>query len=122
MPRQIPMKNWGRKSNQKPENEFRSAALKWLKIRFGRYFWHVKILGGLGQRAGIPDDLCCIRGKFVALEWKDPNRKPVVGPKQKKEIAAIQEAQGIAHVVASWEDLEKAVEDIEPVQLGMRRR
>lgn len=110
-----------RQKDRKPEAIFRSQCLKWLKIRFGDRFWHVKILGGLGQRAGIPDDLCCIKGTnglglFYAFEWKDPSTKARVGPKQKTEIEAIRMAGGKAFVIHSFEDLVNAIRDVEPKQ------
>ena len=36
-----------------------------------------KIHGGdLYQETGIPDLLCCVKGKFVGIEVKDPGGKP----------------------------------------------
>jgi len=109
-----------RERNRSPEAEFRSACLKWLKVRFGRHFWHVKILGGLGQKPGVPDDLCCIRGRFYGFEWKDPGRKPRIGPRQIQCIEEIRAAGGQAFVIASWADLEAAVQEVPSVQLGIR--
>ena len=106
----------------KPEAAFRMACIHWLKLRFGRHFWSVKILGGLGQRPGIPDDLCCIRGRFFGFEWKDPGRKPRIGPKQALEIDSIRQAGGQAFVIARFDDLEEAVRDVEPVQLNMPQK
>jgi hypothetical protein len=111
--------------NQKPEGDFRAMCIRYLKIRFGSNFWHVKILGGIGQRSGIPDDLCCIKGKdgegrFYAFEWKDPGRKPRIGPCQEKEIKAIQASGGKAAVIASFEDLEKAISDLPAVQTSIK--
>ncbi|MCM8750408.1 hypothetical protein NET02_14755 [Thermomicrobiaceae bacterium CFH 74404] len=38
--------------------------------------WELKVLGGLGQRPGVPDVLACVQGRFVAIEVKRPGRRP----------------------------------------------
>jgi hypothetical protein len=123
MPRTFPARHFAQ-SERKPEAVFRSQCLKWLKLRFGIRFWHVKILGGLGQRSGIPDDLCCIKGSngvgyFYAFEWKDPSKKPRIGPRQIEEIEAIRLAGGRAFIIHSFDDLTKAVSDMEPMQASI---
>jgi len=107
------------KGNRKPESEFRSACLKWLRLRFGRYFYSAKQLGGLGVESGRPDTLCSIRGRFYAFEWKAPNGRGRRGPRQVEQIDRINAAGGRAFFIESFEDLERAVADIEPVQIGM---
>ena len=107
------------KQNEKPETDFRKTCIKWLEIRFGRYFWHVKIRAGIGQRPGVPDTLCSIRGQFFGFEWKNPAKKPNVSAKQAEQIDLISKSGGRAYVIASWQDLMDAVHDVEPVQLGM---
>lgn len=107
------------KRNASPEKDFRKAAMQWLEIRFHGVIWRVKILGGLGQRPGVPDDLFCIRGIFCGIEWKAPG-KGRIGPKQAIEIEAIRAAGGRAGVVSSWGELEELVKDLEPVQRGMK--
>lgn len=110
------------KRNRTPESEFRSACLKWLKIRFGKYFWHARISGGPLQRPGLPDDLCSIRGHFVALEFKDPGGSGRIGPRQAEVLAEIIAAGARAHVISCWDDLDEAVAEFAPVQLGMSER
>ncbi len=115
------------KRNQTPESAFRSMCLKWLKLRFSGRIWHMRTIGGLGQRAGIPDDLFCVRtrrngedvGVFLAIEWKAPGVTRL-GPRQKQELEAIRAAGGIAGMVNSLEALEELVSGIEPTQLSMR--
>lgn len=59
--------------------------------------YYVKVWGGGFQKAGIPDLLCCIRGKFVALELKTEKGRPSV--LQKFNIYKIQESGGYARVL-----------------------
>lgn len=94
---------------QGPEKEFQRAIIEYLRIRFGPRFWHVKTLGGLGQRRGIPDFLICLDGYFVALEIKSPTGKGRISNEQAYELSAIKEAGGLTAVVASWEDLENVL-------------
>lgn len=101
----------GRK--RKPEAEFQSAVIQYLQIHFGPRFWHINHLGGLGQRSGIPDILACIGGRFLALEIKSPTGKGRLGPQQQEELEAIRAAGGVAGVVASWEELERLLEELE---------
>lgn len=98
---------------KKPEAEFQSAVVKFLEHRFGPRFWYINHLGGLGQRAGIPDLLCCVDGRFLALEIKSPTGTGRLGPSQKLELEAIRRAGGVAGVVASWDELEALLEEVE---------
>ena len=58
------------------------------------------------NRAGIPDLIVCIDGKFAALEVKKPGNK--ASPLQSLELARIIKAGGIAAVVTNVNDV-KAV-------------
>lgn len=99
----------GRK--KKPEAEFQANIIEYLRLRFGPRFWYVNHLGGLGQRAGIPDLLCSIDGRFVALEIKSPSGKGRLGPRQAEELEAIRKAGGTAEVISSWDDLDRVLEE-----------
>ena len=78
--------------------------------------WELKVLGGLGQRPGVPDVLACVQGRFVAIEVKRPGRRPT--PRQAAELEAIRAAGGIALVATS---LDEVVEALRPL-LGDRVR
>ena len=32
--------------------------------------WHFKVMGGLGQQAGLPDLICCVGGVLLGIEVK----------------------------------------------------
>ena len=108
-----------------PESQWRKACIDWLKIRFGNRLWHIRTVGGIGQRSGIPDDFFVIRngkdgpGIFVAIEFKAPTGRYKLTEKQAAEIEHIRRAGGRAGEVKTWEDLEALVDGIECVQLGM---
>lgn len=108
--------------NRKPETEFRQACMRWLKLRFGPYLYAAKQVGGIGVESGRPDTLCSIRGQFFAFEWKAPGGHGRRGPKQVEQIETINSAGGHAFFIESFEDLEAAVADVEPVQIGMGNR
>jgi len=60
--------------------------------------WYVKYWGGSHfTRAGIPDLLCCIGGKFVALELKSDTGKPT--ELQKWNLRKIRESGGLGMVL-----------------------
>lgn len=76
------------------EKQFQNKVLAFLQAE---RIYHIKIWGGGFQRAGIPDLLCCIRGKFVALELK--TEKGTATVLQKYNLFQIQEAGGYARVL-----------------------
>ena len=55
------------------EKDITNKILKYLKEQ--PYFFAFKEFGGLYSTAGIPDILCCYKGKFVAFEVKPPKGK-----------------------------------------------
>ena len=115
---------FGRKGPRKvtPESAWRKVCVDWLKVRFVGRIWHIRTVGGIGQRSGIPDDFFVIRdgkdgpGIFVAIEFKAPNGRYKLTEKQAAEIESIRRAGGRAGEVKTWEDLEKLVEGIPVVQ------
>ncbi len=84
--------------------------------------WHIKTLGGLGQRPGVPDILACCGGHFVAVEVKRPGRGPT--RTQELELWSIRKAGGIAVVAHSAEDVFRALAEAGVVRGGseFRRR
>lgn len=58
--------------------------------------WYVKFFGNSFTKSGIPDLLCCINGKFVAIEVKSNSGKP--SELQKYNIEQIHNSGGIALV------------------------
>ena len=77
-----------------PEGKVKVAVVKLLH-RYNAYYFF-PATHGYG-RSGVPDIVCCVKGKFVAIECKAGKNKPT--ELQEREIAAIKEAGGIALVI-----------------------
>ena len=71
--------------------------------------WYLKVHGSPYQRAGVPDLLCCHKGRFYAFEVKRPGEKPT--PIQSHELEEVETAGGIATVVTSVEDVQVLMEE-----------
>ena len=77
-----------------PESKVKAAVVKLLK-QYGAYYFY-PATHGYG-RSGVPDIVCCVKGKFLAIECKAGKGETTA--LQDKEINAIRTAQGIAAVV-----------------------
>lgn len=87
---------------------------RWLKSKVDRLLrslladgwpiWWLKVHGGPMQRAGVPDYLLCLNGRFLALEIKHPDdAAPRPAPRQLVELQAITRARGTWLVANSIE-------------------
>lgn len=88
---------------QTPEGKVKAAVKKLLK-KHGVYFY-MPVQNGMGV-VGIPDFICCIRGHFMAIETKAPGKRNNTTANQKRQLALISEAGGIALVVDDPAQLE----------------
>lgn len=74
--------------------------------------YYFKMLGCAATRPGVPDLICCINGRFVAIEVKSETGR--LTDLQKANIELIQQSGGIA--LATWPDdfphLKKIIKDI----------
>lgn len=61
--------------------------------------------------AGTPDVLACYRGRFLAVEWKQPGQKPT--PVQHARAREILRAGGIYVVARSVADVDRALDGID---------
>lgn len=70
---------------------------------------YIKAIGGYviktvtSNRAGIPDLLCCVRGRFIGIEVKAHKNKPT--PLQLANITMIEAAGGLGLVVYNVEEV-----------------
>lgn len=78
-----------------PEARVKNAVKKLLTEQGVWYFMPVS--NGMG-RHGIPDIICCVGGRFVAIECKAGKGKPTA--LQQREMERITEAGGDALVVS----------------------
>lgn len=83
------------------EKTITNQILKYLKTK--QECFAFKEHGGLYSTAGIPDIICCYRGKFVSFEVKTPSGK--LSKLQEITIKRINEAGGMAFKVVSLQEV-----------------
>lgn len=72
--------------------------------------WYIKTHGSIFSKAGTPDILACVKGKFVAIEVKRPGG--VVSALQEANIKLIEQAGGVALIVYSLEETQQHLEEL----------
>lgn len=88
------------KMAQMKEKQIENQIKKWLEQQG---YWWMKVHGDLFQKAGVPDILACINGRFVGIEVKRPGGK--VSALQKYNIEQIRASGGVAFVATSIEEV-----------------
>ena len=83
------------------------AAIKQYLASLGSdvFFW--KEHGGPYGTSGVPDIICCYKGRFLGLEAKLPTGR--LTELQKRAIRKINQAGGIACRVESVEDVKRVI-------------
>ena len=91
------------------EKQFENKIKKFLK---SHGIWFTKVWGGGYQKAGIPDILACVNGRFVAIEIKGSSGKPT--ELQKYNIKKINESNGVGIILypKDFERFEKLILDL----------
>ena len=91
------------------EKQFENKIKKFLK---SHNIWFTKIWGGGFQKAGIPDILACVNGRFIAIELKGSNGKPT--ELQKYNIRRINECNGVGIILypKDFERFKKLILDL----------
>ena len=84
------------------ENKVKKSVQEYLDS-LGAY--HFKVHGSVYMRAGIPDIICCYKGKFIGIETKDGNNK--ASELQLAHIRQIRKAGGIGFVAYSVENVKE---------------
>lgn len=77
-----------------PEGKVKKKVVDLLK-KYNVYYFY-PVTGGFG-RSGVPDVVCCMDGRFLAVECKAGKNKPT--PLQEAEIEKIRTAKGCAFVI-----------------------
>ena len=88
------------------ENKVKSQIQNYLK-KIGAY--QFKVHGDIYMRAGIPDLICCVKGRFVGIECKDYGNKP--SELQLAHGRQIVKNGGVFIVAYCVEDVEKALKN-----------
>lgn len=71
--------------------------------------YEFKVHGEIFMRAGIPDIICCYKGRFIGIEAKEPGNYP--SELQLAHGRKIVKAGGIFGVCYSLEEAKKLIED-----------
>lgn len=87
------------------EKAIENKIKQYLKTVEDLYFF--KEHGGLYGTAGVPDIICCYKGRFIALEVKAPDGKATA--LQDATIRRIIGAGGIARIVRSLEEVKEII-------------
>lgn len=69
--------------------------------------WYIKTHGSMFSKAGTPDIIACVNGRFVAIEVKKPGG--VVSELQRAHIKLIHQAGGEAFVSDSLEETKRHI-------------
>jgi len=95
---------------RQPEGRIVKAAKRLITARGGRCF---NIHGGDNpfQEVGIPDLLCCYRGRFLGLEGKQPGQKLAL--KQQEILRQIRSAGGIGMGFDSVDDVRALLDTVD---------
>ena len=73
------------------------------------FFW--KEHGSVYGTNGVPDIICCYKGRFLGLECKCPGGR--LTELQKRAIEKINRAGGVACRVESVEDVKRVIEHVD---------
>ena len=73
------------------------------------FFW--KEHGSVYGTNGVPDIICCYKGRFLGLECKLPGGR--LTERQKRAIEKINRAGGVACRVESVEDVKRMIERVD---------
>lgn len=73
--------------------------------------WSFKVHGSPKMRRGIPDRIVCYRGRFIAVEVKQPGGTAT--ELQRHELNMIDEAGGVAIVATDVETVEAAMDQVD---------
>lgn len=95
-----------------PEGRVKGAVKKWLVAR--NIWFYMPVQTGLGV-GGIPDFVCCWKGRFLGIETKAPGKRAYTSALQKRQLAAIDEAGGLTIVVDDVSQLD----DLSPTEWGV---
>jgi len=91
------------------EKDITDTILRYLRGLPGCFCW--KEHGGAYGTAGIPDIICCYRGRFLGLEVKQPGNR--LTRLQEITLERIRAAGGCAHMVTGVADVRGIIQKID---------
>ena len=95
------------------EKDITNAILRYLRTLPECFCW--KQHGSGYGSAGLPDIICCYRGRFVGLEVKQPGNK--LTRLQEITLERIRAAWGEAHMVTSVAEVKQILNSLEVLPL-----
>lgn len=93
-----------------PEGEIKDAICKYLRT-LAPDLWFYRAQGGAYGHPGVPDIVCCYRGRWVGLEVKTPTGRVSGFQTQCRED--VMSAGGVYEVVRSVDDARKVIEGLD---------
>ncbi|GHV07655.1 hypothetical protein FACS1894217_08850 [Clostridia bacterium] len=90
------------------EKDIVNQIQRYLKTVPNCFCW--KEHGGMYGTAGLPDIICCLRGRFVAFEVKTPVGK--LTKLQESTLTKIRNAKGYAYKVTSPQEVKEIIENL----------
>jgi len=90
------------------EKDITAAIMRYLKTVPDCFCW--KQHGGQFGTAGLPDIICCLNGRFVAFEVKQPSGK--LTKIQEHTIQKIHRAKGEAFKVTSVDEVKEIIKNL----------
>lgn len=109
------------KTDKPPAPREKSAVKAICALLRARGIWHVKTHGAGAGRAGIPDILACVCGRFVAFEVKRSHPCfTKTKARQRVECAAIAAACGYAFLVCDKRDVDLAIDYVMGDEIGKK--
>jgi len=92
-----------------PESKVKDKVRNILK-EFGAYYFMP--IGGMYSKIGVPDIICCYKGRFIAIECKAGKNKPTA--LQERELRVIHEAGGYSLLIneENIDDVRKLLETL----------
>ena len=89
-----------------PEAKLKAECRAWMRSQGAYVFSPVQ----MGYGAATLDDLVCWEGKFVAIEYKRPDTRPLPTRRQAFVAAEIEKAGGFAATVYTLRELQAKLE------------
>lgn len=99
--------------NRSPlEQNLDTKVREYIKTTYRKDAWFLKVAGSAAQRSGIPDFICCIKGKFICIEDKREDGSGRASENQKIECKKIMNAGGYAIVSESFDEIKNFIEKV----------
>ncbi len=92
-----------------PEGEIKDSICAYLRS-LSPELWYYRAQGGAYGHPGVPDLVCCLKGRWVGLEVKTPRGR--VSGFQESCQEQVREAGGIYEIVRSVDDVRKVLEPL----------